>query len=169
MFKISKTIQQQTRQRVRMLRTIDSIMKRDSHSLLNPIKLKKELFKSNDEKKQSIAIDCSLRSWAIEYHIQNRALSALLKILISFGLKNLPRDSRTLLKTPRTVKIEKRAGGQFWYNGITNCIKQVFGKVTTNTTLELNFNVDGLPLFKSSPLSFWPILANIQGLYIYIF
>lgn len=164
MTKVTKSTREQTRQRVQRLRAINSIMKNDSQSLLRPIepiKLKKQLFKSNVEKEQSL--NCSLRSWAIEYHIQNRALSALLKILISYGFTSLPRDSRKLLKTPRIVEIETRAGGKFWYNGIASCIKQVYCKITSNTTLELNFNLDGLPLFKSSPLEFWPILANIHG------
>lgn len=146
MSKIIKKVREQTRRRVQLLRGIDAIMRSDSQSLLNPLKLKKQIFEANVETKQTL--ECGLRSWAIEYHIQNRALSALLKILICFGLTNLPKHSRTLLKTPRTVQIEKRAGGQFWYNGLTNSIKQVFAKVTSNMTVELNFNVDGLPLFK---------------------
>lgn len=155
----------QTLNRVRLLRGVSSILKNDSEHLLNAVALRKKLFSdlSPPTKSQSVDLSNSLRSWAIDYRIQKRALTTLLKILIAFGLTSLPKDSRTLLKTPRFIPIENVADGQYWYNGIENCLKNIFGKLTSNITLKLNFNFDGLPLFKSSPISFWPILANIHG------
>lgn len=104
-----------------------------------------------------------LKNWALEYRINRRALSALLRILILVGFSLLTPDSRTLLKTPRFVEITQMCGGKFWYNGLTKNIKQIFSKLNKNICIELNFNIDGLPLFKSSKFQFWPVLADING------
>lgn len=162
-------IREQTRNRVRMLRGVASIMKQDSMSLFSTVDLRKTMFrkeKSLNEKeiKQPPSLRCNLRHWAIEYNVKRRAVSALLKILISFGISTLPRDSRTLLKTPRVVHVENRAGGQYWHNGLQSCLTKIFGKLSSNINIQLNFNIDGLPLFKSSPISFWPILFNIHDM-----
>lgn len=98
-----------------------------------------------------------------EYHVQRRALSELLKILIGFGLHFLPKDSRTLLVTLRSVNIENRSEGQYWHNGLGNGLKSFFSRLSANMSIDININIDGLPLFKSSPVEFWPILSNIRG------
>lgn len=156
------------RNRARIFRGVNSILKQDENSSFNVIELKKKMFgnesvTNNEEKSKSSSLSSKLRTWAIEYHVRRRALSALLKILISFGMTSLPRDSRTLLKTPRIVEIENRAGGSYWHNGLSNCLRKIFAKLACNMKIKLNFNMDGLPLFKSSPLEFWPILANVHG------
>lgn len=167
--KIKSKIQEQTKNRVRLHRGIKSIMKQDTISLVNAIQLKKKLFQKNvpasNENIEPPKLSDKLRSWAIEYHITRRALTALLKILKSFGMQSLPVDSRCLLKTPRSIEIEARAGGQYWHNGLANVLSQVFRKLSTNLRTEVNVNMDGLPLHKSSPKCFWPILINLHGSY----
>lgn len=160
---------------MRIWRGIQSIMKEDSLNVykqyrvyqFNPNELHQKLKKSDEKRNESLAD--KLRSWAVKFYVKQRAITFLLKILKSAGLKSLPSDSRTLLSTPRFVEIQNRAGGQLWYNGIQNCLKQIFGKLSRNYSIEININSDGLPLFKSSPKEFWPILANIQGLHLYIY
>lgn len=99
--------------RVKLFRGVQSIMKQDEASHVNPIELKKKLLRtesiSNDEDNnqyQSPNLSNELRSWAIQFNVRQTAVSALLKILLSFGIASLPKDSRALLKTPRTVQIE---------------------------------------------------------------
>lgn len=159
----SKT--QQTRKRVQMYRGIQSIIKRDSCeiNLVNPIQLKKKILNNSSQSDEPPKLSNELRSWAIQFHIKRRALTALLKILKSFGMQSLPSDSRCLLKTPRIIEIEDRAGGKYWNNGIKKTLSQVFNKLSSNLLVEINVNIDGLPLFKSSPETFWPILANVHG------
>lgn len=159
--------------RVKLFRGVQSIMKQDEASHVNPIELKKKLLRtesiSNDEDNnqyQSPNLSNELRSWAIQFNVRQTAVSALLKILLSFGITSLPKDSRALLKTPRTVQIENVSQGHYWHNGLLNCLQKIFVGLASNLTIELNINIDGLPLFKSSPTEFWPILANIHGLYI---
>lgn len=55
-----------------------------------------------------------LRQWALKYNITKRAVSDLLKILISVGLTWLPKDSRTLLFTPRNIELVTLSKGKFW-------------------------------------------------------
>lgn len=117
------------------------------------------------QRPQSEILTESLKKWAIEYGITRRALSALLKILISAGLWYLASDSRTLLKTPRNVPVFDMCGGKYWHGGIKKNIERLFIGIKENITIKLSFNVDGLPLFKSSKVTFWPILAHVFGLY----
>lgn len=166
MTKISKDNAHQSRHRVKIFRAVQSIMKQDEADLRKVIDLRQKILKprhvNNHDSIQPSNLKESLRSWAINYHIQQKAVTALLKILISVGFTSLPSDSRALMKTPRTVDIENRAGGQYWHNGLSNCLSRIFAKLTSNIEIQLNFNIDGLPLFNSSPIGFWPILANIH-------
>lgn len=79
------------------------------------------------------------------------------------GSQDLPKDYRKLLQTPKYVNIVPAAGGHLWYNGIEKNLLYIFSKLDKDLTIEMNFNVDGLPIFKSTTRSFWPILANIHG------
>lgn len=75
----------------------------------------------------------------------------------------MPTDYRTLQRTPKSVEIFSAGGGQYWYNGIENNLKLIFSKLDKNISIQMSFNVDGLPIFKSSQRSFWPILGNIHS------
>lgn len=79
------------------------------------------------------------------------------------GLSKLPKDYRTLLQTPKTVEISEVAGGKYWYNGIERNLRLVFSKLNKDISIALNFNMDGLPIFKSSKRVFWPILSTIYS------
>lgn len=107
-----------------------------------------------------------LRQWALKYGVNHNAISALLMLLRSKLNQCLPKTSRGLLKTPRNIFIQNiDGGGQLWYNGIRSCLQNsVFAEWPSNETIGLNFNMDGLPLFKSSALEFWPILMNVADM-----
>lgn len=105
-----------------------------------------------------------LADWAIRYKITHSAVSELLVLLRSEGNTELPKDSRTLLHTPRNIVIQTMGSGSFWYNGIENCLRNVFRHLDQTMEVLLNFNVDGLPLFRSSKFQFWPILMNIANM-----
>lgn len=112
-----------------------------------------------------------LRSWALKFQINHNALNSLLILLkssLSLLDKILPKDSRTLLETPRTVQIENiEPNKMFWYNGLErsllSSIKENSDGLIKSEYLELIFNMDGLPIAKSSKYEFWPILALIQN------
>lgn len=104
-----------------------------------------------------------LRMWVLGHNITRRAVNDLLTYLKDIGLCFLPKDSRTLCRTPRFTNVIPLAGGQYWYNGIATNIRILFANLQSNVTLQLNINVDGIPLMKSSSTQFWPILGNIHS------
>lgn len=106
-----------------------------------------------------------LPNWVQEYHISQIAVNALLKNLISCGISGLPKDSRTLIGTPKLVHIEKMGTGYFWYHGLENCLSGIENYISKPelNTLNLSFNIDGLPIANSSKSQFWPILVNVTN------
>lgn len=108
-----------------------------------------------------------LKCWATNHRISARAISELLKILIFAGFTFLPKDSRTFMKTPCNVQIQELSNGaRMWYNGIEKCLRNVLSNISRDNSLTLNFSFDGIPVFKSSNLQFWPILMAIKGIII---
>lgn len=56
--------------------------------------------------------------------------------------------------------------GKYWYNGIENCLKEVFSQINSElpTCIFLSFNIDGLPVANSTKNEFWLILCKIYGM-----
>lgn len=160
MSKRSKNSAAGNKKRSYIFRRVNSVLKREQNE-------SEQIDDNNNcvERHRNETVPALLRQWAIEFGITRRALSALLKILISAGLWYLASDSRTLLKTPRTVPIVDMCGGKYWYGGLRKNIERLFSGIKQNLSINLSFNVDGLPLFKSGKTNFWPILAHIFGLY----
>ena len=83
--------------------------------------------------------------------------------------QSLPKDARTLLKTPRSLnnKIKKIGNGSYFHFGIIYTVSHVFKKCLKDllgvTYIYMQVNIDGLPLFKSSNRQFWPILGKISS------
>lgn len=105
-----------------------------------------------------------LRYWTVHHRITKTALNDLLIILIFAGLTFLPKDGRTLMRTPKTVAISTLTKGKMWYNGVKHCLQNALAHISNEMTITLNFNFDGLPIAKSSNAQFWPILTNIKGM-----
>lgn len=114
-----------------------------------------------DENDCEPTLQFKLQQWALNFNVNRNAVSSLLSILRSFN-QNLPKDSRTLLNTPRQVMIEDLGIGKFWYHSIQSCLlHSIFANWPHDITLGVNFNMDGLQLYQSSTLEFWPIIMNI--------
>lgn len=149
------------RKRVYMYREINSIIKNEQNEVHSD---QIDSIEHSNQPPQNENLPELLKQWALEYGITRRALTALLKILISAGLWYLASDSRKLLKTPRTVPVIDMCGGKYWHGGLRKNIERLFTGIKENIAINLSFNIDGLPLFKSSKITFWPILAHIFGL-----
>eukprot|EP00795_Rhopilema_esculentum_P001396 gene1396-15808_t len=113
-----------------------------------------------------------LASWAARNRCSREATNELLDILRRNGHFSLPKDSRTLLHTPRDIQSQKRCRGEYAYFGLEAGIRRV---LTSNPsfcreyrTIKLNINIDGVPLFKSSNIQMWPILSSFNGLQVFI-
>lgn len=116
--------------------------------------------------KSCIAVE--LAEWVARYNVPQIAVGGLLSILKPYH-PSLPVDPRTLMKTPRNYEFKEIvcADGQLghYYHfgiaaGIVDLELQMYA--VSNNTLMLQFNFDGLPLFKSSSMEFWPILCAVK-------
>lgn len=104
-----------------------------------------------------------LANWSTTNNITHSALGGLLKLLNSHScFKSLPKDARTLLKTPRTTITSLISDGEYVHFGLENAIR-VLAKDLPNLEkkIQLYINIDGIPIFKSSSIQFWPILCSI--------
>lgn len=81
-----------------------------------------------------------------------------------FKLKHgnlLSMDARTLLSTPQNKASVAKCGGQYMYYGLEKGLCQFLSQ-TENNVVHLSVNIDGILLFKSSCIQFWPILAKFS-------
>lgn len=87
-----------------------------------------------------------IRYWILHHRIAKTAVNDLLSILLSAGLSFLPRDSRTLMKTPINLPIDTLSNGKMWYCGIKKCLEHVLAGMQRNLAVTLDFNFDGVPI-----------------------
>lgn len=108
---------------------------------------------------EAISFEDDLRKWASKNKVTNRAGNELMSILRKQG-HLLPKDFRTLRKTPNQNSTIDKCGGQYSYYGLEKGITPFLSQTESNQ-LKLTVNIDGIPLFKSSGVQFWPILAKV--------
>ncbi|KAB0793274.1 hypothetical protein PPYR_12894 [Photinus pyralis] len=105
-----------------------------------------------------------LQEWALNTNCTTSALSSLLVGLKKHScFSRLPTDGRTLLKVKRLLSSKPVDPGQYVHIGLKHQLKVIFEPLTSLsiTTIDLLINIDGLPLFKSSPGQLIPILFSI--------
>jgi len=106
-----------------------------------------------------------LAEWVTKYNISRAATQSLLSVLHPY-LPSLPLDQRTLTETLSSASYTARpiSGGEYCHfglaNGILSKIQQTCASVDS---LALQINVDGIPLFKSSSTTLWPILCSVRS------
>jgi len=107
-----------------------------------------------------------LAMWAITHNITHIALTDLLKCLSKFSeFKELPKDSRTLLKTPLKTNVKEVGGGIYHHFGIEEEIKDIIIRnKNIPTVLSLYVGIDGLPVTTNPPSQLWPILGYFANL-----
>ena len=119
---------------------------------------------STESIQTNVSLSQSLKEWAIQNNITHTAVNSLLKLMHKFH-PQLPLDARTLLDT-KTCDIEKITDtSEFAYFGVektlTSLLEQEIKLI--DDTVRLNIHFDGIPIYKSSSVSFWPILCSIHG------
>lgn len=122
---------------------------------------------SENENLDDASMSDQLSEWAVNFGITMEALSVLLRILQPV-LNELPKDPRTLLKTTISYNIQRKCGGEYYHFGIKQNIINILSAQSeiepTYQTLQLQINIDGLPLLKSSNNQFWPILGRLVNI-----
>jgi len=104
-----------------------------------------------------------LRQWALKNNVSHVAIDDLLSILRRH-FPELPKDSRTVMQTCSNVQLQAVAGGHYYHFSLVNGLKTVIDKFqVSDSVINLQLNIDGLPLFKSSPGQFWPILGLVTN------
>jgi hypothetical protein len=117
-----------------------------------------------------------LAMWAKRHNIKHSALNELLiTIRPWFPLEIFPKDSRTLLRTPRKVDSVEVDGGHLYHFGVSRCIKEALlsgykafripnldNLQNIDNLITIKVGIDGVPLSKCSNLQFWPILCSVD-------
>lgn len=110
-------------------------------------------------------LKADLSQWALKYAIHHNAINDLLSIISKYIPScSLPRDARTLLRTPRETNVVDLAGGQYVHFGLIPALHSIMQELKNAglsvDNINLSLNIDGLPISKSSTNSFWPILIS---------
>lgn len=115
---------------------------------------------SKEQIHEKVNIKDELRLWVVKNNIKANHVSELLHILKPY-IPQLPCDSRTLMETPRQcANFLELNNGKMIYFGMRENIEQRLNNFALQTTkILLQINIDGVPLFKSSCLELYPILA----------
>lgn len=111
----------------------------------------------------------SLAKWAVERNITQRSLTPLLWLLRSHDcFSGLPRDARSLLGTPRNTAVAagivQLSPGTYCHYGLRKGLEHILGSAEcVPDVIPLCFNIDGLPLGKSSKQQLWPVQCCVRG------
>ena len=123
--------------------------------------------KSSD-REQSEKLQQDLASWVCYNRCSKSCLDELLVILRRNGCV-LPKDARTLLKTPTSVETKTMFGGSYVYLGIEAGLRRILvEEIPEDSIIELSVNIDGVPLYKSASTYFWPILCQYENSYPFV-
>lgn len=105
-----------------------------------------------------------ISSWARDHNQTRASVTSLLKILKTHAcFEDIPTDCRTLLQTPRSLNIVHDVKpGQYVHFPLKDNIQRILEScVKSYPNIDLQLNVDGLPISKSSSQQLWPILVQI--------
>lgn len=113
-----------------------------------------------------ISLKAELADWSVLNDITRKAANELLVILRKHGL-DLPKDRRTLVNaefpTP-AARAAAKCSGDYVYFEIENGLKNLLEKQENpGDKIEININIDGFPIYKSTSSQFWPILCLAYG------
>lgn len=101
-----------------------------------------------------------LATLARRFNLTHGAVNAFAETLRRLG-HDVPRDARTILGTERKAQLGH--ANTFIHFGLVKGLKESLGDVLRPQELHLQASIDGLPLFKSSSVGFWPILCRVTN------
>lgn len=105
--------------------------------------------------------------WASNFKRSLSAINALLSTLRENKHSDLPKNGRTLKKTPKTTckQIHFGNGGAYMHFGLENRLKRSIIKYFKiyPDVIFLQLNCDGVSISTSSTSQFWPLLVAIEA------
>lgn len=104
----------------------------------------------------------NLRNIAIQDNMNITTLTKLLHALHPFH-PDLPLDGRTLLRTPVQHCVREMGIGQYAHIGIESGLAAIPNLTLDTNTINLLFNIDGLPLTRGNQQNLWPILCQVRN------
>ncbi|XP_072572788.1 uncharacterized protein [Paramormyrops kingsleyae] len=121
---------------------------------------------TDDSEDTGVTFRNALVEWVNECSVPLTTVTKLLTVLRKHTNFDLPAQATTLLQTPRSVAVSKKSGGDYTYFGVAKSINKVLSSTSMDSisVVELCFNIDGLPIYKSTNLSLWPIQCRITNL-----
>lgn len=99
-----------------------------------------------------------------ECKISHSAINQILHVLLPFH-PSLPRDARTILKTPRETAVTILENGQYSHIGLITGLLKTFSFFPSTAhlkVLEIQINIDGMSLYRSGFTECWPILGKCK-------
>ena len=104
-----------------------------------------------------------LQAWAVNRGITHAAIRELLRVLHRYH-PELPLDPRTLLGTNSVNDLLSiDGGGSYYHFGVADGVEKWLNEMEyAEKDIYLQFNVDGLPIHKSSKAQLWPMLAMVK-------
>lgn len=123
-------------------------------------------YAQNVEPNESIELNWSegLSAIAIKHNLTLAAVTDLLKLFHQKGITEVPKDARTLLKTPKQAEIKIVPPGEYVHFSLKDKISIIVSKFQLYPeVIKISFNIDGLPISRSSKGQFWPILAHLDN------
>ncbi|KAJ8685055.1 hypothetical protein QAD02_020848 [Eretmocerus hayati] len=120
----------------------------------------------NDGCEDGFDLELFLREWSLTNNITQCATSQLLCGLKEAGHDELPKDARTLLRTPSTPLVTKPIGsGSYAHYGLRKALIEQFECVKQRhipRELGITVHVDGVTISKSSRSELYTILGKID-------
>ena len=104
-----------------------------------------------------------LAAFAVKWKLSRLACNELFSVLKKHGIKGLPADIRSAKNSLRKVEnVRSMDGGCYYHFGVRSEVARNVSLIALNEEeVQLQFNVDGLPLYRSSPVDLWPILCRV--------
>lgn len=91
------------------------------------------------EAEKIIEIRSRLITWATSYNINHSALRELFTILNEAIPNCLPKDPRTLLRTPKSIVLVSLENGTYWHNGFISVLGEALNSLDNISNIKIIF------------------------------
>lgn len=119
--------------------SVDLNTESDKYSVLSDVS-----FEDSQSINETILLKNVLIDWSQQYEIKHNALTVLMKFLQSTKYPDLPKDARTLLKTPKSREsIPIGTKGHYVHIGAKQAIHRILNESSETREIDLDLNIDG--------------------------